>query len=121
MRSGGSTPPHGETEARPTLHTDRLTLRPLAQTDLPDLVALNGDPEVMAFIGPPLSPEDVAAELPGWVAGHGDFGLWAGRTADGFAGVWFLSHDPDDPAAGEIGWRLPRQTWGRGTPSRGRG
>jgi RimJ/RimL family protein N-acetyltransferase/protein-L-isoaspartate O-methyltransferase len=86
----------------------------LAQTDLPDLVALNGDPEVMAFIGPPLSAEEVAAELPGWVAGHGDFGLWAGRTADGFAGVWFLSHDPDDPAAGEIGWRLPRQTWGQG-------
>ncbi len=99
---------------RPTLHTDRLTLRPLAEADLPDLVALNGDPQVMAYIGPPLGPDEVAAELPEWVAGHSDFGLWTGLADGRFSGVWFLSTDPDDVRAGEIGWRLPRAAWGHG-------
>jgi RimJ/RimL family protein N-acetyltransferase len=99
---------------RPTLRTERLTLRPLAEGDLDDLVAMNGDPEVMAFIGPPMTPEQVAAELPDWVQDHGDFGLWAGLADGAFAGVWFLSHDPDDERAGEIGWRLPRAAWGHG-------
>ncbi len=99
---------------RPTLHTARLALRPLATPDLDDLVAMNGDPEVMAYIGPPMSPAEVATELPGLVRGDGDFGLWAGLVRDEFAGVWFLSRDPDDPAAGEIGWRLPRHAWGQG-------
>ena len=99
---------------RPTLRTDRLTLRPLSEADLPDLVALNADPEVMAFIGPPMSAAAVAAELPGWVTGQGDFGLWAGLVDGVFRGVWFLSGDPDDDHAGEIGWRLPRAAWGHG-------
>jgi RimJ/RimL family protein N-acetyltransferase len=99
---------------RPTLHTDRLTLRPLSEADLPDLVALNADPEVMAFIGPPMSAAAVAAELAGWVTGQGAFGLWAGLVDGVFRGVWFLSGDPDDDQAGEIGWRLPRAAWGHG-------
>ena len=99
---------------RPTLHTARLTLRPLTDADLPDLVALNGDPEVMRYIGPPMTPDEVAAELPAWVAGQGDFGLWAGLVDDAFVGVWFLGADPDDARAGEAGWRLPRSAWGHG-------
>ena len=105
---------------RPTLHTDRLTLRPLAEDDLEDLVAMNGDADVMAYIGRPMSRDQVVAELPGWVDGDGDFGLWVGHATDGFAGVWFLSRDPDDATAGEIGWRLPRQRVGSGV-RRGRG
>jgi RimJ/RimL family protein N-acetyltransferase len=99
---------------RPTLHTDRLTLRPLAETDLDRLVAMGGDAEVMAHIGPTTTAEEVAAELPALVRGDGHFGLWAGLVGDDFAGVWFLSGDPDDAAAGEIGWRLPRHAWGQG-------
>jgi RimJ/RimL family protein N-acetyltransferase len=99
---------------RPTLHGERLTLRPLVDTDLPDLVGLNGDPEVMAFIGAPMTPAEVAAELPAWVEGRGDFGLWAGLADEAFVGVWFLSADPDDDRAGETGWRLPRAAWGHG-------
>ncbi len=99
---------------RPTLHTERLTLRPLVETDLPDLVELNGDPDVMAFIGSPMTPAEVAAELPAWVAGQGDYGLWAGLADGVFVGVWFLSADPDDDRAGETGWRLPHAAWGHG-------
>lgn len=101
-------------QMRTTLHTDRLTLRPLAEGDLDDLIAMNGDPEVMAFIGRPMTAEQVAAEHPDWIRGDDDFGLWAGIADGTFAGVWFLSRDPDDPAAGEIGWRLPRRAWGQG-------
>src|SRR5215204_7154946 len=93
---------------RPTLRTERLTLRPLAAVDLDDLVAMNGDPEVMEHIGPPMTAGEVEAELPDWVRGHGDFGLWTGLVGDDFAGIWFLSGDPDDAAAAELGWRLPR-------------
>jgi RimJ/RimL family protein N-acetyltransferase len=99
---------------RPTLTTERLTLRPLVEADLPELVALNADPEVMAFIGAPMTPAEVAAELSAWVAGDGDFGLWAGLVDGVFSGVWFLSADPDDSRAGEAGWRLPRAAWGHG-------
>jgi RimJ/RimL family protein N-acetyltransferase len=99
---------------RTTFHTDRLTLRPLAAEDLEVLVAMNGDAEVMAYIGRPMSCDEVVAELPGWVDGDGTFGLWIGHTTDGFAGIWFLSRDPDDDTSGEIGWRLPRSAWGHG-------
>ena len=58
--------------------------------------------------------EASAAELADWVGGDGEFGLWAGETEGRFAGVWFLSRDPDNPRAGEIGWRLPRHAWGQG-------
>ncbi len=102
-------------QLRPTLHTDRLSLRPLSDDDLTDLVALNGDGEVMRFItGRPLTAEEVAAELPRLTRSERGLGLWRGDDADGFAGVWFLVADPDDAGAAEIGWRLPRASWGRG-------
>jgi RimJ/RimL family protein N-acetyltransferase len=99
---------------RPTLHSDRLTLRPLEERDLDDLIAMNGDPEVMAYIGPTMTAAEVAAELAGLVTGHTDFGLWVGHADGTFAGVWFLTQDPDDQRAGEIGWRLSRHAWSQG-------
>jgi RimJ/RimL family protein N-acetyltransferase len=96
------------------LHTERLVLRPLAEEDLLELVAMNGDPEVMAHISAPMTAGEVAAALPRWVAGQGDFGLWTGLRGGAFVGVWFLSADPDDGRAGEVGWRLPRASWGQG-------
>ncbi len=105
---------------RPTLTTTRLTLRPLADADLPELVALNGDPEVMAFItGRALTPGEVEADLPRLTRSEGGLGLWSGTDANGFAGVWFLVPDPDDEAAAEIGWRLPRTRWGQGLATEG--
>ena len=69
---------------RPTLHTARLTLRPLTDDDLPHLVALNGDPEVMRFItGRALTPAEVAADLPGCTGSERGLGLWSGTDADG--------------------------------------
>jgi RimJ/RimL family protein N-acetyltransferase len=100
----------------PTLVTPRLRLEPLAEGDLPHLVALNGDPEVMRYItGRAMTPDEVAAELPSLLHSERGLRLWSGYDAQGaFAGVWFLSADPDDTHAGEIGWRLSRTAWGRG-------
>jgi RimJ/RimL family protein N-acetyltransferase len=100
----------------PTLVTARLRLAPLAEGDLPHLVALNGDPQVMRYLtGRAMTPDEVAAELPGLLHSERGLRLWSGYDAqDAFAGVWFLSADPDDPHAGEIGWRLPLTAWGRG-------
>jgi RimJ/RimL family protein N-acetyltransferase len=100
----------------PTLVTARLRLAPLTEGDLPHLVALNGDPEVMRYLtGRSMTPDEVAAELPSLLHSERGLRLWSGYDAHGtFAGVWFLSADPDDPDAGEIGWRLPRTAWGRG-------
>ena len=33
--------------------------------------------------------------------------------------MWFLVPDPDDEAAAEIGWRLPRTRWGQGLATEG--
>lgn len=108
---------------RPTLATERLTLTPLAETDLPDLVAMNGDAEVMRFItGRASTPREVADELPALLGDERGLGLWSGRDGNGsFAGVWFLTADPDDPLAGELGWRLPVSAWGRGLAVEGAG
>ena len=47
----------------PTTTTERLTLRSLIDVDLPELVALNGDPEAMPFItGRALTPAELEAE-----------------------------------------------------------
>lgn len=105
---------------RPTLTTERLTLGPLTDADLPDLVALNGDPQVMAFItGRALTPDEVEADLPRLTRSERGLGLWSGTDEDGFAGVWFLTPDPDDETAAEIGWRLPRSRWGHGLATEG--
>ena len=105
---------------RPTLTTERLSLGPLTEADLPDLVALNGDPRVMAFItGRALTAAEVEADLPRLTRSERGLGLWTGTAGDGFAGVWFLVADPDDETAAEIGWRLPHDRWGLGLATEG--
>jgi RimJ/RimL family protein N-acetyltransferase len=106
---------------RPTLHTDRLTLRPLIEHDLPHLVAMNGDPEVMRWItGRGQTAVEVAAELPSLLPDERGLGFWCGYAGDGsFAGVWCLTVDRDHADAAELGWRLPQQAWGRGLATEG--
>ena len=45
------------------LETNRLFLRPFKKSDLDDLAALNGEEEVMKFISPPLTREQVAGVI----------------------------------------------------------
>lgn len=48
------------TERMVIARTERLTLRPMAMTDLDDMAALLGDPEVMRYYPAPKSREEAA-------------------------------------------------------------
>ena len=97
--------------------TDRLTLRTFREDDLPLYAALNADPEVVEFLGGPLSREGsdrIAAYANDLWAGEGIGLLAVERTADGtflgMCGVHVLDSYPDEL---EAGWRLARAHWGR--------
>lgn len=86
----------------------------------PGLCLVNGDPEVMRYIGgEPQSPEQTEA----WIrraearwAGLG-YSWWTIRLSAGdeIVGACCLQHIENDPAQElEIGWRLLPAHWGRG-------
>ena len=113
---------------QPTLHTERLSLVPLADEHLEFEVQLDSDPEVMRYLtGRSMSRAEVeeahrrrlaaAREVPG-------LGFWAGFADGGFVGWWILQppHGADQPkVAGEadLGYRLLRRHWRRGYASEG--
>lgn len=116
------------------LRTDRLLLRRFTPDDLDNLVELDGDPEVMRYLsgGRPTPREQLRDEvLPRFLAYYergDDFGYWAAvdRDTQGFLG-WFLFR-PDrgvGPAVTanrdgiELGYRLRRETWGKGYATEG--
>lgn len=101
------------------MRTERLSLRRFTASDLELLVALNGDAEVMRYLGNgrPLSAAQVAAEeLPRMLADHGPLGYWAAFADDTFVG-WFSAVPRED--AVEIGYRLARAGWGHGYATEG--
>lgn len=98
--------------------TERLTLRTFLEDDLPLYAALNADPEVVGFLGGPLSREGsdrIAAHANDLWATVGTGLLAVERTADGtflgMCGIHVLDSYPDDL---EAGWRLAREHWGQG-------
>ena len=103
--------------AEPTLKTERLLFRPFRESDLDDLAALYGDPEVMLFLGDgsPRDREQTKERLDrmlGHWREHG-FGIWAlfarGGGFVGRCGVAY-QHHPD----AELAYTLARASWGRG-------
>jgi RimJ/RimL family protein N-acetyltransferase len=105
----------------PTLKTERLTLRPWADSDLAPFAALNADARVMEFFPKTLdrAESDALAErIRGHFARHG-FGLWAvgaPGVADfvGFVGLAVPGFAAPFMPCVEIGWRLAVPYWGRG-------
>jgi RimJ/RimL family protein N-acetyltransferase len=107
----------------PEVHTERLVLRGWAPRDRAAFAALNADPEVVRWIGdgrpmPRATSDELVDRIEEQWRARG-FGLWAveeraGGAFVGFAGLavpWFL---PAVLPAVEVGWRLPRDAWGRG-------
>lgn len=116
-------------------------LRRLARTDADagNVLALDGDPRVMRFLGPPRSRDEVAREsLPALLAfgeSHPDLGVWAAETRAGGEFVGWLSLRPVVPAPepmvewrtaprGDtgtvmLGYRLRHDAWGRGYATEG--
>ena len=98
----------------------RLRLRPIADTDLPDLHAINGDPEVTRFL--PYATWQSAADGDAWFARM--HALAAAGTAqqlvvqrrdDGrVIGTALLFRHDDASARAELGYVLGRAHWGQG-------
>lgn len=110
------------------LETDRLALRPFTEADVDELVALDGDPEVMRFIsgGRPTAHEVVRTRtLPRLLHVHpcfGTHGYWAAqeRATGAFLGWFELRPLAEDSAAvAELGYRLRRAAWGTGLATEG--
>ena len=106
------------------LTTARLRLRLFLAADLPHYAKLNADPEVMAYLGGPMTE----AQSDGIARGAQRAFLRSGigkiaveRQSDGaFIGMCGLSFEPWYPDEVEIGWRLGRAFWGRAMPPRRR-
>lgn len=103
----------------PTLHTERLTLRPFAETDLDAYAAMCADEEVMRHIGSGGAVgRDIAWRQMALFAGHWvlrGYGMWAVEESASGALVGragFLN--PEGWPANELGWLLARPFWGRG-------
>jgi RimJ/RimL family protein N-acetyltransferase len=98
------------------LTTERLMLRPMAQSDAPALFAILGDEEAMAFWHRPRLPRLSTAEalltdeLAAMAAGG--FHYWTVlKDADAIGGI-DLSHD--DGASAWAGFLFRKDQWGKG-------
>ena len=111
-----------------TLHTEWLTLVPLADEHLEWEVELDSDPEVMRYIsGRASTREEVEAGHARRMAAaqkRDGLGFWVGLVDDEFVGWWILQpahgpDQPDDPGVADLGYRLLRRHWGKGLASAG--
>ncbi|HEY1701176.1 MAG TPA: GNAT family N-acetyltransferase [Trebonia sp.] len=109
-----------------TLTTERLTLRQPTETDVPALAEMNGDPEVMRYIGDgtPYDSQDherarasIARAGQQWADhGHGMLSVLIKETGE-YTGWVTLAEPkflPEVLPAVEIGWRFRHGQWGHG-------
>jgi len=104
----------------PTFTTERLRLRPRAEQDLPDLMAMDAEPAVMRFIADGRPPEPIAHRQELIERIHRDFGKGLGiwsvfprEAPQRFLGWVCLIPLPgyDDV---ELGYRFRSAAWGQG-------
>lgn len=104
------------------IRTERLVLREWRDADRDDWAAMNADPEVMEFFPSTLDRDqaDAAFDRISTALATRGWGLWAveheGRFL-GFTGLSPVGFDAHFTPATEIGWRLRRDSWGRGFAS----
>ena len=103
----------------PTLHTERLTLRPLSEDDFPKMAEFYSSNR-SKFVGGPLRPEQtwrtLASEIGHWtLRGYGRFGVDETATGEfvGMVGPW----NPLGWPEAELGWDLMNGCEGRGFAS----
>lgn len=96
------------TPVRP-LRTDRLRLAPTTPEDLPFLVELDSDPEVLRHI---LGRGRTAQEARDYWAPQLPGPMWVGHVDDEPVGWWALW--PREGGVAELGYRLARRWWRQG-------
>jgi RimJ/RimL family protein N-acetyltransferase len=102
------------------LETERLILRPFADSDFDNYAAICADPEVTRHM------TATGAPLPRWEAWR-SFAMFVGHWQLRGYGVWGLEekatgrflgrtglHNPDGWPGIEVGWMLDRSAWGKG-------
>ena len=104
-----------------TLDTERLILRGWRDADVAPWAALNADPAVREFLGPPLTAAQSVASVRRFQEGLecNGYGFWAVEVRYTGEFIGFTGLDPLDddllPFGGvEAGWRLARGAWGHG-------
>jgi RimJ/RimL family protein N-acetyltransferase len=101
------------------IETRRLRLRRLRPDDEADLVALDGDPDVMRYVGSPAgvkSAEETLERARQRIStDHGPLGFWRveSRADHAFYGLGALVRMPSGDDV-ELAYRLMRRAWGRG-------
>ena len=107
----------------PAYRTERLLLRPCATSDIPSMIELHQDPDVMRFIGDiETDPDAVAEEIDGWIRQPCSAGLgyWTVRPRDDrcryLGWIMLLPLDDEGPEI-EIAWRFAKAAWGHGFAS----
>jgi RimJ/RimL family protein N-acetyltransferase len=101
------------------LTTPRLVLRTFRRDDLPVYAALNGDLEVMRYLGGlalPHEESDAIAEYANDLYVSDGIGLLAiERRTDGqFLGMCGVAFEDWYPEDVQLGWGLAREHWGQG-------
>lgn len=106
------------------IETERLVLRAWRETDKPAFADINADPEVMRHFPAPLSrgeSDDLVDRISARMRSNG-WGWYAvevkgGQSCIGMVGLNVPHYVlPCGPCV-EVGWRLSRDTWGRGYAS----
>jgi len=102
-------------------HTPRLMLRPVRITDRSDLIALEGDPEVMRFIngGRPSPESGLDPEADFLMPRGGEPGIWTAIESVTQVFIGWFSLRVHGEAVAQLGYRLCRSAWGRGFASEG--
>jgi RimJ/RimL family protein N-acetyltransferase len=111
-----------------TLHTERITLVPLADGHLEWEAELDSDSEVMRYLsGRASTREEVESSHATRMAAAqkvDGLGFWVGLVNDEFVGWWILqpAHGPDQPddrKVADLGYRVLRRHWRKGLASEG--
>jgi RimJ/RimL family protein N-acetyltransferase len=113
-------------DGRPELRTSRLVLRRWRPSDREPFAVLNADPIVMEHFVAPLTrteSDDFADRNEAGLDERG-YGLWAVEVPGvapfiGFIGLNPATFDAPFTPAVEVGWRLARDSWGRGYATEG--
>jgi RimJ/RimL family protein N-acetyltransferase len=103
----------------PELRTERLRLRPIAESDVDAWVGLRGDPRTRVYsrTGVPVPPEQARQELLAACTSWRElgYGHWViSDTTDSFLGVIVVQPGAHEPPEPELGWIVVPEAWGQG-------